>query len=252
VPPAMQALAPRLEGGDADDFQGSVHYHKGKLFLTWLEAAFGRPAFDEFLFRYFEDFAFRTITSEQFLDYVDDRLLSRSGSNVSREAVQEWLYKPGLPKGVPIPTSATLDHAATLAQVWSSGEIDTADVDTDGWSPQALIHLINNLAEDLPQDRLAELDSALGLSATTNAEIGRTWFIQVAKRRYEPAYAPLAGYLERHGRIRLIAPVYRALVENGEDLDLAREIFDAAVSRYHPLTVGAISRSLREPDRDRR
>jgi aminopeptidase N len=240
VPAAMQALAPRLDNGDADDFQGSVHYHKGKLFLTWLEEAFGRDVFDDFLFGYFETFAFKTITSEVFLDYLDENLLTRSGSEISRADAEEWLYRPGLPKDAPIPSSRTLDASATLAAAWSAGEIDTADISIEGWSPQAVIHFINNLAADLPQARLAEIDNALQLSATSNAEIGRTWFIQVAQRRFEPAYPQMAAHLERYGRVRLIRPIYAALAENGEDLELAREIFSAANSGYHPLTVAAI------------
>ena len=60
--PEMQALAPVLESGDPDDFQGTVHYHKGNLFLQYLENAVGREAFDVFIGKYFNDFAFGTIT----------------------------------------------------------------------------------------------------------------------------------------------------------------------------------------------
>ena len=63
----------------------------------------------------------------------------------------------------------------------------------DDWSPQAMIHFINSLPDDLDNERLTELDTSLGLSDTRNAEIGRTWFIQVAKRRYEPAYPKLGN-----------------------------------------------------------
>jgi aminopeptidase N len=244
VPPAMQALAPRLDGGDADDFQGSVHYHKGKLFLTWLEDAFGRETFDNFLFGYFERFAFETITSERFLDYLDRKLLSGADSPVTREAAAQWLYEPGLPDGAPVPTSKTLDQAAALASAWSDGRIDTAEVDVEGWSAQALIHFINNLSPDLSGERLAEIDAALGLSETTNAEIGRSWFIQVATRRYEPAYDRMSAYLKRYGRLRLIGPIYRALKENGEDLELARAVFEDAAAGYHPLAVGGLRRLL--------
>ena len=49
VPETMQALAPRLDITDSEDFQGTIHYSKGQLFLEYLESAFGRGAFDEFL-----------------------------------------------------------------------------------------------------------------------------------------------------------------------------------------------------------
>ena len=67
---------------------------------------------------------------------------------------------------------------------------------------------------------LAELDAAWQLSGTSNAEMARTWFIQVATRRHTDVYEQLEAHLNRYGRGRLIAPVYAALIENGEDAQL--------------------------------
>ena len=244
VTPERQALAPPFETGDPDDFQGIVHYHKGNLFLQYLEHAFGREAFDEFISSYFNDFEFGTITSEQFLDYLDEKLLSTHEGNVDRARVEKWLYEPGLPEDAVIPTSATLDEAAELASSWSQGEVDVADIPTADWSPQAMVHFINSLDADLSSEKLAELDTALGLSDTRNAEIGRTWFIQVAQRQHRPAYDKLALHLKRFGRTRLVRPVYVALAENGADLELARELFEEARSIYHPINISKIEIAL--------
>jgi len=244
VPPDMQALAPTLEGGDPDDFQGTIHYHKGKLFLQYLEAQFGRDTFDEFLQRYFDKFAFTSITSEQFLDYLDQTLLSTHPGRVTRSDAEQWLYAPGLPADAILPVSASLENAGRLAGLWSQGEIDLADIRTAGWSPQAVVYFINSLAPSLPDDRLQELDTAWGLSTTRNAEIGRSWFIQVAERRYRPAYPALGQYLQRYGRTRLISPVYAALAENGADQALAQDLFAKARGRYHPLAVRSIDAVL--------
>ena len=89
------------------------------------------------------------------------------------------------------------------------------------------------IVQDVP--RGLEIDAALGLSSTSNAEIGRTWFIQVAKRRHEPAYEGMAEHLRKFGRVRLIRPIYVALAENGSDRELAKELFDAARGAYHPI-----------------
>lgn len=246
VSPNMQALAPRLDSGDPDDFQGSIHYSKGQLFLQYLEEAFGRRVFDAFLASYFEDFAFQTITSERFLEYLDVNLLQLMDSTVSREQVEAWLYGPGIPEDAPIPRSATLTAAREAAIAWSRGDYSTADIPSASWSPQATVHFINSLPVDLTPEKLAELDAALGFSDTRNAEIGRTWFIQVAERRYTEAYGQLENHLNRYGRGRLIFPVYRALVENGEDAELAREMFDKARSAYHPVIDAGIARVLED------
>ena len=244
VPLPMQALAPRLDDGDPDDFQGTVHYHKGQLFLQYLENAFGRETFDEFLFDYFEHFAFKTITTEHFLDYLDVNLLSAAHAKVSREQVEQWIYQPGLPEDAPVPSSATLDAAARLAGAWAGGEVAIGEVPVADWSPQALIHFINNLPPDLSNDRLRELDAAFGLSDTNNAEIARTWFIQVAQRRYTPAYPQLEAHLARHGRGRLITPVYTALANNGVDLERAQTIFEEVRGNYHPQVINWVASTL--------
>ena len=246
VPPEMQALAPRLDTGDPDDFQGSIHYSKGQLFLQYLEESFGRDVFDEFLAAYFDEFAFQTITSERFLEYLDANLLQVMDRGVGREQVEAWLYEPGLPEDAPVPKSATLTAAREAAIAWSRGDYATAEIPSADWSPHATVHFINSLPDDLPTDRLAELDAAMGFSDMHNAEIGRAWFIQVAERRHTAAYDQLEKYLNRYGRGRLISPVYRALVENGEDAELARTIFENARSAYHPLVDAGIAKALEE------
>ncbi len=244
VPEAYQPLAPNLTSADRDFDQGIVIYHKGSLFLQWLEDRFGRDRFDPFINEYFNEFAFTSITSEQFLDFLDARLLSVHPGIVSRGEVEAWLYEPGLPANALIPTSANLDAAAAYARQWSQGEIDIAEVPAADWSPQAVRHFINNLGDDLSTGQLSELDVALGLSATGNAEIARTWFIQVAERRHTPAYEALEQHLSRYGRTRLIRPIYEALAANGADADKARQLFDERRHRYHPLTITAIERVL--------
>jgi aminopeptidase N len=240
ISPLMQPLAPGFSSGDPDEGQGSVPYHKGRLLLEHLESVFGRAEFDRFLAGYFKHFEFQAISSEQFLDYLDESLLQTRPGKYSRAQVAEWLYLPGLPAGVVPTRSATLEQAAGLARDWASGEVSAENLPMDEWSPQAAVHFINQLPEDLPQEKLAVLDQALGLSTTGNAEIGRTWFIQVASRRQTPAYGAMAAHLKRYGRTRLIAPVYQALVDNGADEALARDIFSQARDTYHPLTVASI------------
>jgi aminopeptidase N len=248
VPENMQALAPRLDDTTSEDFQGGIHYSKGQLFLEYLENAYGREVFDAFLSSYFQEFAFGTITTEQFLDYLELNLLSQEGSPLTREQVEQWTYHPGLPEDAPIPSSSNLDAAAAMAAAWAEDEVELAEIPAGDWSPQATIHFINSLPADLSEEKLGELDTGWELSETSNAEIGRTWFIQVATRRYTGAYEQLEAHLNRFGRGRLIAPVYGALVANGEDRELALEMFERARGAYHPITVAWIEAGFERAD----
>lgn len=241
VPVQMQALAPVFQFGDPDVGQGGLEYPKGQLMLETLEAAFGRDTFDRYLAGYFEHFEFQAITSEQFLDFIDTTLLQRYPGHYSRAQIEEWLYQPGIPDGAVVPTSSSLEDAVAMAAAWSSGERRLDELPLKGWSPQAMVAFINAMPADLSGQQLMELDQTLGLSTAGNVEITRAWFIQVATRKYRPAYGEMEAYLNRYGRTRLIKPVYAALISNGEDHALAGAIFHKARMAYHPLTVAAIS-----------
>ena len=240
VPLAMQALAPVFESGDPDMGQDGLEYAKGQLLLENLERAFGRSRFDEFMLGYFSNFSFQAISTEQWLDYIDVNLLQKDPGKYSRAQVEEWLYQPGVPAGAIVPQSKNLDAAAAFASNWASGELPTEQLPHARWSPQATVYFINALPPEIDPAEMAALDSELGLSRSGNSEIARAWFIQVAARQYQPAYSQMEAYLSRHGRTRLIKPVYQGLVANGQDAQLARAIFDQASSAYHPLTKAAI------------
>ena len=240
VPSEMQALAPVFSQGDPDVGQGTLHYSKGALFLENLEALFGREVFDAYLAGYFNHFAMQSISSEQFLDYIDTKLLQQHPGIYSRKQVEEWLYQPGIPASALVPTSASLDGAAAAARNWSSGELPSSELPFATWSPQAAVYFIKALPPQLSDGQLTELDELLGLSQSRNAEIARTWFTQVAARRHLPAYEAMRAYLGRYGRTRLIEPVYAALVANGQDLEWAKTTFNELRDTYHPLTVTRI------------
>jgi hypothetical protein len=250
IKPEMQALAPRLSDEDLEESQGTVHYKKGQLLLEYLEHAFGREVFDQFLAGYFTHFQFQAITSEQFLSYLSENLLERYPGKVSQEQVEQWLYQPGLPEEAVIAESASLQQAASLAVQWAEGRASLESVPMADWSPHAVVNFINSLPDELSNEQLQELDAQLGFSASGNAEIGRSWFIQVAIRRFEPAYDAMQGFLLRHGRMRLVVPVYDQLVKNGQDQALAEEIFAEAKSGYHPITIMAAQSVLPEQTTD--
>jgi hypothetical protein len=248
VPAAMQPLAPVFRTGDPDTGQLGMEYAKGQLLLEHLESVFGREIFDRFLAGYFDSFAFQSISSEQFLEHVDKHLLKEHPGLFSLSELEEWLYQPGLPDRFTRPNSASLEEVGRQAVSWSLGELATHKLEAEHWSPQATVQFIQSLADELEPDRLVELDENLGLSRSGNAEITRSWFIEVAKRRHLPAYPSMQSYLARYGRTRLIRPVYSALVGNGQDRARAKSLFEENQAAYHPLTVAAIEPLFDTPE----
>ena len=76
--PRDQVLAIDLRDRDPALAFSSVPYEKGRLFLKYLEAKFGTERFDAFLHGYFDHFAFQSISTEQFNEYLFANLLDRS------------------------------------------------------------------------------------------------------------------------------------------------------------------------------
>ena len=68
--PKDQVLAIDLRDRDPGSALRDVPYEKGRLFLNFLDAKFGRERFDAFLRGYFDHFAFKSITTEEFNQYL--------------------------------------------------------------------------------------------------------------------------------------------------------------------------------------
>ncbi|HSM68979.1 MAG TPA: M1 family metallopeptidase [Xanthomonadales bacterium] len=244
VPEPMTALAPRKLPKAGEDSQGSTYYIKGQMLLRELEKSFGREVFDRFLADYFEHFQWQSITTEQFLDYLEQNLLQAHPGKYTRSQVERWVYEPGLPDDAEVPVPPSISQSTALAQAWAAGEVAAGDIPLSQWSPHVVINFINSLPEGLDAAQLSELDETLGLSGTGNAEIARAWFTEVAQRRHLPAYPAMESHLERFGRIWLLGGIYRGLVNNGADQALARSLFEQARHAYHPATVTAIEKIL--------
>ncbi|MFT5371335.1 MAG: leukotriene-A4 hydrolase, partial [Lysobacterales bacterium] len=164
VVPAMQALAPQKTGEEGEESQGSTYYTKGQMLLEHLERTYGRDVFDGFLSGYFKHFSWQSITTEQFVAYLDENLLQKYPGKYSLEQLNEWLYQPGLPAEALIPQSASIERSLVASHAFASGEVAAADISVDGWSPQMMVSLLSSLPVDLPVEKMAELDEVLGLS----------------------------------------------------------------------------------------
>ncbi|MDH3932788.1 MAG: M1 family metallopeptidase, partial [Chromatiales bacterium] len=235
-----QRLVPDLQGRDPDDVFSDIPYEKGKLFLDFLEARFGRKRFDLFLQGYFDRFAFQSVTTEQFVAYLDRNLLQAEPGRVSLEEVREWIYAPGLPATAVLPESDAFDRVADQRDNWLRGEAAARELDTDGWTVHEWRFFIDTLPVELTPAQLAELDEAFALTATGNAEIGLAWYKVAIRNDYRPAYPAIEQYLTAIGRRKLIRPLYIALMKTDDGAEFARRVYLQARPGYHPIATASI------------
>ncbi|MEP2650919.1 MAG: M1 family metallopeptidase, partial [Paraglaciecola sp.] len=235
--PMDQILAIDLNGRDPDAVFSNIPYEKGALFLRELEHKVGRANFDKFLLGYFEAFAFQSITTGDFIYYLEGTLLKEYSGKLSRERIDEWIFKPGVPKGAPVPESDAFAVVDEARNSWLSGTIDAKEIDSKHWVVHQWLYFLNNLPENLTPMQLEELDDAFELTISRNNEIAHSWLLICVNNWYEPAFPRLNEYLISIGRNKLIKPLYRALASTPEGKVMAQKAFAKAKDGYHPLTV---------------
>lgn len=234
-----------LKGRDPDAGFTDVPYEKGALFLRHLEATFGRTRFDRFLRGYFNRFAFQSITTEQFLDYLKVNLLDRHPDLAAKVPVEEWVFKPGLPSSAPKPTSPAFARVEAEAQRWLRGELAANRISATAWTTQEWLHFLKSLPQTLERKQMAELDQAFGLTKSGNSEIAFQWLVMAIRNNYEPAYSRLEEFLMTIGRRKFIKPLYEELAKTEAGKERAMRVYRRARPSYHPIAVASIDEVLK-------
>ncbi|MES1242941.1 MAG: M1 family metallopeptidase [Acidobacteriota bacterium] len=224
-----------LAGRDPDDGMTDVAYEKGKLFLTTLEQAVGRPRFDKFIRGYFDTFAFQSIDTARFVDYMRKNLLDSDEAKFRDLKVEQWIYEPG------IPSNAVAFHSAAFAKadeaVAALGQgTPAAQLQTQGWTTHHWLHFLRSLPSPSNVQTLAQLDDAFKLSASNNSEILSAWLLLAIQSRYEPAYPALERFLTGMGRRKFLQPLYAELAKTPEGTEMALRIYKKARPGYHSVS----------------
>ena len=242
--PKDSALQLDLAGRDPDEGSSDVAYEKGRWFLGWLEAGFGRPAFDAFLREYFDAHAFQSMDTAGFRAWLLTRLERPGAPAIPVAAIDAWLYRPGLPPTAPEVPQGVFDAVDRASAEWRAGRIAAAQLPVQDWVPQEWVRFLDGQPADLGDDRLAELRAQFGLGAGGNAEIARSWLALVIRTAYEPAYPDLERFLLGTGRHRLVVTLFRELSRTESGLALGRQIYAKARPGYHASIRQAVERLL--------
>ena len=207
-----------LAGRDPDDGCTLVPYEKGALLLRTIERAVGRGRFDAFLRSYFDHFAFTSITTAEFLEYL--RLTLPNSVDLD-----EWIFRPAIPQGAAEPHS---DAFARVEAGWPA--------DTSGWSTHEWLHFLRTQKDP----DMARLEREFHLSGSGNSEILNQWFLMSIRANYQPAFERLEEFLCSVGRRKFLKPLYAELMKTPAGQERARRIYRSARAGYHPIAQGTI------------
>ncbi|MGY6588301.1 MAG: M1 family metallopeptidase [Wenzhouxiangella sp.] len=246
VDEADRQLVRDLSDRDPEQAFMRVPYDMGRFFLDWMEHRVGREAFDAFLRQYFDHFAFQSIATEDFRDYLQAELIAAHPDRLSLEEVDQWLFEPGLPEiAFEIePQSDAFVQVDDWRRQWQGGEIELAELPVDDWSVHQWRHFLIGLEGALNAETMAEMDQQFALVEQQNYEILFLWLMRTIEAEYPPGIERLESFLLEVGRNKFTAPLYSALAASDWGHDWAIEVFERARPGYHPLTRQAAERAL--------
>jgi len=227
------------KGMDPDEFYSLVPYEKGFLLVSLFEQAAGREKFDAFIKDYIQHFQFTSITTEEFLEFLDKAL-----PGVAAEVdAKRWIYQSGLPDNAPAFESPRLEMLQNLARGWNDG-LRPDPREGESWSPEDWQIFLQELPRKLSREDCRWLDESFHLTEQGNAEILCNWLIIAANSGYEPAFDRIRSFLSEVGRMKYLKPLYSALYAGEKTKTLAVEIFADNAGGYHPIARGGLERIL--------
>jgi leukotriene-A4 hydrolase len=244
----LGATAPgtRLHGDDDPDGGSSgIVYDKGAIFLRTIERIVGRPRWDAYLRSYFDRHAFEPMTSARFLADLRANLVRGDAALEERLQLDRWVYQPGVPDNAARPDPAAFAAVDRALAGFNAGGAASA-VPFAGWNWAERVRFLKGLPRALPPARLDELDRALALSASGNAEVLFAWLRLALGNRYQPAVPVAERFLAQNGRARFVQPLFETLLSQGEwGRPIAERIYARTRPTYHSVTRERVDRLLR-------
>lgn len=239
----MQKLKLKLNGLHPDDAMSDIAYEKGYFFLRMLEEKKGRAKMDSFLKNYFDDHKFQTITTEEFLAYLDENLLEGEEDGLM---INQWVYQSGLPENCPKVLSSRFLQAEKAVDLFLKKGVDNIVDAAADWSTHEWLHFIKHLPENINKNQLEKLDETFNLSSNGNAEILCVWFLISIKADYRPAFDPMKTFLTKIGRRKFLQPIYEELAKNPVNKKWAKEVYVKARDNYHYVSFNTVDEILND------
>lgn len=227
-------------GKNPDDGLSDIPYEKGYAFLQTIEAAVGREKFDVFITNYFNDHAFQSATTEEFVDYFNKNLIKGDKSLADKIKAEEWIYKPGIPSNIITPVSEDFNAIDNIQKTWRKTGVKGLSQKIK--STNEKVHFIDYLPADLTTQEMADIDKEFNFTNGGNFVVKRQWFIIAILHQYKVAYPAIEQFLTTYSRTYSLTPLYKEMIKTPEGKVWAKQIYAKAKAGYHATTVEAIDK----------
>lgn len=231
-----------LTGRDPDDGLTDIAYEKGAALLKLIEINVGREKMDAFLKKYFDEHAFKTITTSQFLDYLDANLIKGDKALADNININAWVFGPGIPDNCPRVKPERfikVDEARTTFLAGKSAK----ELQVTGWSTNEWLHFLRKMPKPLTAVQMKDLDNAFHFTTSGNSEIADLWYTMSIAANYKDAFNAMDNFLSRVGRRKFLEPLYEEMMATGKE-QMAKDIYNKYRMNYHPLAQMTLDRTV--------
>ena len=236
-------LSPHYGGNDPDDGFSTVPYEKGYQFLIYIEKLIGKDKFKEVMRKYIKKYRYKSVDYTAFKEVLEEVIKEKYDEKEGEKIIKEidwdkWLYEKGIPKYNNEFVSEYLKDAEKLAEDFLNEKEDNETVlkKFKEWHTNVKLAFLNYILEN--KERINEkifenLKKKLNLAEEYNSEIKYMWYLLALDKKVENEIPNIKKFLETHGRLKYIRPVYFAWME--KDFDQAKEFFEQVKYLYHPF-----------------
>lgn len=259
--PEDSQLKLKITDRSPDDVLNEVSYVKGEFFFKTLEQKVGRAKMSAFFKRYIKHFAFKTVNTEQFVQFLNKELLIPNNISFNTD---EWLYNQGMPSNCVKIRSQRFSEMKKLAQRFAAGEdifkkevkwvkvpgrkkrvkhvkqLKRSDYITQEWQV-----FIRSLPPKCDLELLRKLDRNLDFKNWNNAEVASEWMILGIRSNYDEIRPQIKRFLQKTGRCKFLNPIYLELSKDLDDKIWARKVAEKAIEAYHPVAAMRIKQLLK-------
>ena len=236
-----------LSGINPEGNAGHVAYEKGTFFLMLIEETVGRKRFDEFMNNYFNEFAFKTMTSEKFIKYMRDNLIKGDENLEEKLMIDEWVYNTGIPQNMIEVHSPEFTKVDKQVNNFLNNR-NAKKLETKNWTTHHWLYFIRSLPWELSETQMKNLDAAFDLTNSGNYEILHSWLLRGIHNNYPQAMPAVEKFLTTVGRTKFLRPLYNKLAETPEGLQKAKEIYAKTKHIYHATSKQRIEEIFRRAE----
>ncbi|CAK5082914.1 unnamed protein product [Meloidogyne enterolobii] len=246
--PFTRLIVP-LDGQCADDVFSPIPYQKGAALLLLLEQRLGDPPrFEQFLRSYINKFAYRSIVTDEWMDYLyefyDDKRSILDSINWNN-----WLHRPGMPPQKPTFDETLLKICKSLANKWlygsdkeinELGAIEFEEMMTaqkEKFFSLLDVGISSGSDHSFNHERIEIMEKKYSLNTTGNCDVKCQWILVALQAKWEPIIPIALKFVSDIGRVKYVRPCYQRMFEWKVSRESALETFEKNKPRMHNFTI---------------